>query len=183
MKKAYIFLADGFEEIEALTPADLLRRAGVEVCLVSLNQTAAVIGSHGIHVSADAVFEECAFDNADMLILPGGKVGTENLEQHGPLAELLLAANRKGTAIAAICAAPRVIGQLGLLNGKKACCYPGNESQLKGAQVVYDKVAVDGTMITSRGMGTAFPFGLALIEFLCGPEAAEAVARNTVYNL
>ena len=182
MTKVYLFLADGFEETEAITPADLLRRAGIDVCLVSLNDTVAVTGSHNIRLSADAVFAQCRWDDASMFVLPGGKMGTENLEKHGPLAELLRNADNKGITLAAICAAPRVLGRLGLLEGKQACCYPGEEPNLIGAQVIYEPVAIANGVITSRGMGTAFDFGLALVRHLCGAEAAEAVARKTVYK-
>ena len=182
MKRVYIFLADGFEETEAITPADLLRRAGIDVCLVSLNDTAAVTGSHNIRLTADAVFEQCNWDDASMLVLPGGKLGTENLEKHEPLAQLLMDAGTKEITLAAICAAPRVLGRLGLLHGKQACCYPGEESSLHGAQVIYEPVAIANGVITSRGMGTAFEFGLALVRHLCGSEVAEAIARKTVYN-
>lgn len=180
--QAFIFLADGFEETEAIAPADLLRRAGVEVSLVSLNDTAQVTGSHNIRLTADRTFDQCDLNHADMLILPGGKAGTEHLEQHQPLAKALISAARRGQALAAICAAPRVLGGLGLLQGKRACCYPGNEELLLGAQVEFQPVVADGNIITSRGMGTAFAFGLALVEFLCGAEAADIVARQTVYR-
>ena len=182
MKKVYLFLADGFEETEAITPADLLRRAGADVCLVSLNETTAVTGSHDIRLTADKVFEQCDWDDVSMLVLPGGKMGTENLEKHKPLAELLLSAGERGSTLAAICAAPRVLGRLGLLEGKPACCYPGEECNLLGAQVTYEPVAIANGVITSRGMGTAVDFGLALVRHLYGVEAAEAVARKTVYK-
>lgn len=182
MKKVFIFLADGFEETEAITPADLLRRAGIDVCLVSLNETVAVTGSHNIRLNADAVFEHCNWDDAYMFVLPGGKMGTENLERHKPLADLLLNAGEKGITLAAICAAPRILGRLGLLDGKQACCYPGEEASLSGAQVIYEPVTTANGVITSRGMGTAFDFGLALVRHLCGADAAEDVARKTVYK-
>lgn len=177
-----MFLAEGFEETEAITPADLLRRAGVEVCLVSLNETAAVTGSHGISLTADVLFDQCSWEDASMLVLPGGKAGTENLERHGPLALLLGESARRGVPLAAICAAPRVLGQLGLLAGKRACCYPGNEDFLQGARVEDVPVVVDHSVITSRGMGTAFAFGLALVERLRGKDAAAEVARQTMYQ-
>ena len=181
MKKVYLFLADGFEEAEAITPADLLRRAGAEVCLVSLNETRAVTGSHGIELRADAVFASCDFADADLLMLPGGKLGTENLERYEPLAELLKEAAARGVALAAICAAPRVLGRLGLLEGKTACCYPGNEELLLGAKVEYAPAVTDQGVITGRGMGTAFEFGLALAAYLYGEDAAEGLARQTVF--
>ena len=183
MGRTYVFLADGFEETEAITPADLLRRAGVDLVFVSMNETKSVMGSHQIMVTADAVFEQCSFDDAELLILPGGKAGTDNLEKNAALADILQRANRKGITLAAICAAPRILGRLGLLRGKKACCYPGNEDYLLDAEVVYSPIAVENSVITSRGMGTAFEFGLALVSHLCGENAAEAVARKTVYHV
>ena len=182
MNKVYVMLADGFEESEAIVPVDLLRRAGVDVILVSMNETANVLGSHGISIVADEIFAQCDWDQASLLMLPGGKVGTENLERHAGLRELLLSAEEKGIELAAICAAPRVLGRLGLLRGKPACCYPGNEDQLLGAQVMYEPVATAESVITSRGMGTAFAFGLALVRRLCGEETAARIARQTVYD-
>ena len=182
MERAYIFLADGFEETEAIAPVDLLRRAGVDVVLVSMNDTKTVTGSHQIKITADAVFTQYYFDDAALLILPGGRVGTENLENNEALADLLVSANRKGVTLAAICAAPRVLGQLGLLRGKEACCYPGNEALLLDAKVVFTPVAAADGVITSRGMGTAFQFGLALVRHLCGDDTAAEVANRTVYS-
>ena len=182
MKKVFIFLADGFEETEAITPADLLRRAGANVSLVSMNATTAVTGSHNIQIKADALFDSCDWSEAAMLVLPGGKTGTENLESCAALRELLVNASEKGITLAAICAAPRILGQLGLLRGKQACCYPGEEPKLQGAQVIYEPVAAAEGVITSRGMGTAFDFGLALVARLFGEDAANEVARRTVYK-
>ena len=183
MKRVFVILANGFEETEALTPTDLLRRAGVEVTLVSLNDTAAVTGSHNIRITGDAVFSECRFDEADLIMLPGGKAGTENLERHQPLHKLQRDAAARGAPTRRSTSAGRVLGQLGLLQGKAACCYPGNEDLLRGADVTFDPVTVADGCITSRGMGTAFEFGLALIRHLCGEDAAANVARQTVYQV
>ncbi len=181
MAKTAIFLADGFEEIEALTVVDLLRRAGIEITTVSIMGKKAVEGSHKITVEADALFDEVDYDSMDMLILPGGMPGTTNLENYAPLKEQILKFNDSGKNLSAICAAPTVYGKLGLLKGKKACCYPGRESDLLGADVQYSEVTKDGIFITSRGMGTAIPFGLAIIEHFQGSTAAEDMAKKIVY--
>lgn len=180
MKKIYIFLADGFEEVEALTTVDLLRRAGGDVHMVSVSGDLCVHGAHGIDVKADCLFED-ATDKADMLILPGGMPGTLHLKEHSGLTSLLKSYHESGRFIAAICAAPTVFGHLGLLTGRKACCYPGMESGLTGADVVFDPVAVDGNMITSRGVGTAIPFALTLIETLFGSEKSEEIKASIVF--
>lgn len=180
-KRAYVFLAEGFEEVEALTPIDLLRRAGVEVTTVSVTGEKAVCGSHQIPVVADTLFEDVKFDDADLLVLPGGMPGTLNLKAHQELAELLEASYENKTYIAAICAAPMVFGGLGFLKGRKASIYPGMEDELIGAEVTYDSVSVDGHVITSRGVGTAIPFALELIALLCGREKADQIGKAIVY--
>ena len=182
MAKTGIFLADGFEEIEALTVVDLLRRAGIEITMFSIMGKKTVTGSHGIEVSADALLEECDFDGLDMVILPGGQPGTTNLYNCAPLTEAVKAVNGAGKERAAICAAPTVYGRLGLLKGKKACCFPGCEGNLTGADVQTTEVTVCDNFITSRGMGTAIPFGLAIIEHFQGKEAAEEMGRRIVYR-
>ena len=181
MKKVSIFLAPGFEEVEALTPIDLLRRAGAQVTIVSIGEERMVTGSHQISIGADALFEELDFSNQDLLILPGGQPGTDNLKACKKLRALLENANKKGTLLAAICAAPSVFGRLGFLKGRKACCYPTLEEKLEGAEVVQDPVSADGHIITSRGMGTAIPFALKLTALLCGEEKAEEIGRSIIY--
>ncbi len=182
MAKTLIFLADGFEEIEALTVVDLLRRANIDITTVSIMGRKAVTGSHKITVEADTLIDEADFDTADMLILPGGMPGTSNLDACAPLKAKLQEFNDNGKKLAAICAAPTVYGKMGLLNGKKACCYPGCEDDLKGADVQTSEVTKDGNFITSRGMGTAIPFGLAIIEEFQGREAADSMAAKIVYK-
>lgn len=182
MKKVSIFLAEGFEEVEALTPADLLRRAGVEVTLVSVGDRREVTGSHGITVVADQMFSDMDFTDMDLLVLPGGMPGTLHLKEFGPLIELLRSFNEKGSKIAAICAAPTVFGAAGLLEGKKATCYPGMEDGLTGAQFSGERVVVDGNITTSRGLGTAIPFALSLITQLFDQEKAEDIRRSVVYG-
>lgn len=182
MSKVYVFLADGFEEIEGLTVVDLLRRAGAQTEMVSVMGKMEISGSHGILVKADCLFEDCDFSDADILVLPGGMPGTLNLGGHKGLTDLLVKANGQGTGIAAICAAPSVLGDLGLLKGKKATCYPGMEGRLTGAEVCFDSFVTDGNVTTSRGMGTAIPFSLELIRRLFGAEKAEEQGKSIVYQ-
>lgn len=182
MAKTAIFLADGFEEIEALTVVDLLRRAGIEITTASIMGRKNVTGSHKITVEADVFFDEVDFDSLDMIILPGGMPGTTNLGACVPLTNKIKEFNEKGKMLCAICAAPTVYGKLGLLNGKKACCYPGCEGDLLGADVKTNSVTKDGNFITSRGMGTAIDFGLAIIEHFQGKEAAKNMSDKIVYS-
>lgn len=182
MKKLYIFLADGFEEIEGLTVVDLLRRAGAEVCMVSIMGKKEICGSHKICVQADELFENCDFSDGDMFVLPGGMPGTLNLGNHQDLTELLKKADQEKKGIAAICAAPSVLGDLGLLNGKKAVCYPGFEERLTGASTSTDEAVTDGHITTSRGMGTAIPFSLELISRLFGKTKAKELADSIIYR-
>lgn len=183
MKRVSIFLAEGFEEVEALTPADLLRRAGAEVTLVSIGDKKEVAGSHGIVITADHLFTEMNFADADLLVLPGGMPGTLNLKACEPLLTLLKEHNAKGKKLAAICAAPTVLGYAGLLNGKKATCYPGCENGLTGAVCRTEPVVTDGTITTSRGVGTAISFSLSLIAQLYSQEKANEVAKSIVYGI
>ncbi len=182
MSKVLIFLAEGHEEIEALTVVDLLRRAKIDIDTVSITGNRQVTGSHGITTTADKLIEEADFASADMLVLPGGMPGTLNLEACQLLMEQVHAFNDAGKYIAAICAAPTVFGRAGLLKGKKACCYPDMEGDLLEAEVSYDDVNVAGNVITSRGMGTAIEFGLTIIEVFQGKEAADAMAAKIVYT-
>lgn len=170
MKKAYVFLAEGFEEIEAVTPIDLLRRAGVDAHFVSVTGKKAVTGAHGITYQADLLFEE--IEAADLLVLPGGMPGTTNLLAHQGLLQLLREQNAAKKQIAAICAAPMILGALGILRGKRATIYPGMESHLTDALPGTDAVVTDGNITTSRAPGTAIPFSLRLAELLTGDSAA-----------
>lgn len=181
MKRVSVFLADGFEEIEGLTVVDVLRRAGVKVNTVSVTGNFVVHGAHQIDVKADVLFDEMDFSGTDMFVLPGGMPGTLNLGKHDGLAGLLRIQNEKGAYIAAICAAPGILGELGLLKGRKACCYPSSEEKLEGAEVVHEPVVQDGHIITSRGMGTAIPFSLKLAELLCGAEKAGQVGKAILF--
>ncbi len=182
MAKVYVFLADGFEEVEALTTVDLLRRAGVEVVMTSIMGRKEVTGANGITVIAQELFEDINTEDADMLILPGGQPGTTNLGNCKPLTDVLTAWNEKNGKLAAICAAPTVYGSLGFLNGKKATCYPGCEGALTGAQTSTERVVTDGNITTSRGVGTAISFALRLISILVSEEKANQVSSDIVYG-
>lgn len=182
MAKVYIFLANGFEEIEALTVVDLLRRASIETSMISITGSMEVKGAHNITVKADALFENTEFNDADLLVLPGGMPGTAHLMEHKGLDELLREFHMKNKNIAAICAAPSVLGAKGLLAGKRATCYPGFESKLTDSIIVELDVVEDGNVITSRGLGTAIDFSLSLINKLIDKETAKRIADGIVYK-
>lgn len=182
MSRVCVFLADGFEEIEGLTVVDILRRAGVDTQTVSINEERTVTGSHRIPVQADVCLKDADFTETELLVLPGGMPGTLHLGECGELTKLLVQFHTDGKKVAAICAAPSVLGDLGILKGKKAVCYPGFEDRLTGAEVVYDRVAVDGNVTTSRGMGTAIPFALALTEQLVSKEKADEIRQGIIYG-
>lgn len=174
----YLFLANGFEEIEALCPLDLLRRAGVEVITVGIGSEV-IRGSHGITVHADIPDIMYRDASPDMIILPGGMPGAKNLDESKTVDIAIKTANKKGAYIAAICAAPFVLGKRGLLDGKDATCFPGFEDELHGANIITDRgVVVDGNMITARGMGVAQKFGLTLVSLLCGDEVAKNIEKS-----
>ena len=174
----YLFLANGFEEIEALCPLDLLRRAGVEVITVGIGSEV-IRGSHGITVHADIPDIMYRDASPDMIILPGGMPGAKNLDESKTVDVAIKTANKKGAYIAAICAAPFVLGKRGLLDGKDATCFPGFEDELCGASIITDRgVVVDGNMITARGMGVAQKFGLTLVSLLCGDEIAKNIEKS-----
>ena len=182
MAKVYIFLAEGFEEIEALMVVDVLRRAKIEITMVSITGSELVTGAHGITTIADILFEDTDYQDADMLVLPGGMPGTVNLTKHDGLSRLLKVFHDKGKDLAAICAAPRILGTKGFLNGKCATCYPGNEESLLGARYQDTDVVTDGNIVTSRGMGTAIDFSLSLVTKLKGEEDASRLAEAMQYR-
>lgn len=167
----YLFLANGFEEVEALAPLDLLRRAGLEVTTVGIGGEQ-ITGAHGITVMADIPDTMYADSKPDMIILPGGMPGARNLDESRIVDAALKAAVRCNAYIGAICAAPFILGKRGILNGKRATCYPGFEKELVGAQLCPEKVVTDGRIITAAGMGVAVDFGLALVEALKGADTA-----------
>lgn len=182
MSRIAVFFAEGYEEIEALTVVDICRRAGVEVQMVSVSGAKVVNSSHGVGVQMDMSFEEVNFDSLDMIVLPGGMPGTKNLEAHEGLMAQVDAFDRAGRYLAAICAAPSILGHRGILQGRKAGCYPGWEQHLTGAEVSMDDATVDGHIITGRGMGCAIPFSLAIVAQLLGQEQADKVAESIVYR-
>lgn len=176
MKKVFIFLTSGFEEIEALATTDILRRAGVDIETVSLIGQKTVRGGHGIAVEADWLFEEIDFKQTEMLILPGGTV---KINEHEGLKKEILSLNAQGGKISAICAAPMVLGGLGLLKGKRATCYPGFEKYLEGAVLkTSEPVVKDGNIITGRGPGLSIDFALKIVAELCGESKSDEVAKG-----
>ncbi len=181
MSKVGVFLADGFEEIEGLTVVDLLRRAGIDTVMVSVMEGKDVIGSHGIRVKADEMLRDTDFGALDMLVLPGGMPGTTNLENCRPLMEQVDTFHKAGKYISAICAAPGVFGRRGILEGRDATVYPGLEGELKGASPKETPTVVSDHILTSRGMGTAIAFGLAIVERFQGREKADELAKKIVY--
>lgn len=183
-KKVYIFLADGFEDIEGLTVVDLMRRAGIDIETVSIRESREIATSHGIEMKTDRVFKETDFSDADMLVLPGGMPGTKYLAGYKPLTDLLTDFNSKGKKIAAICAAPSVFSGLGFLKNRKATSYPSFMEIIAGdgAKTSEDNVVVDGNITTSRGLGTAVDFALSLISQLENDEKAKEIAESVVYT-
>lgn len=178
MKKVALFLANGFEEIEALGTADILRRAQIDVVTVSITNDKTVRGAYNIKVEADNTFSNIDFTDFDMLILPGGMPGAKNLNEHIELKNLLTEFNSKQKFIAAICAAPMVLGGLGLLKNKRATCYPGFEPELIGATITGENVVVDENIITGKGPGLVFDFGLRIVEQLLGLQVRREVQNG-----
>ncbi len=176
----YVLLAEGFEEVEAFAPVDLLRRAGVTVQTVSVDGTVVVCGARGIEAVADIPLNELNYEEMELLVLPGGYPGYENLGKSEAVRDLILRAVADGKKIAAICGAPSVLGDLGVLKGRKATCYPGMEDTL-GCEAVEEAVVQDGPFITSRGVGTALDFALALIAELVSAEKADEIRKGIVY--
>ena len=177
----YMFLAEGFEEVEALAPLDIIRRAGLEITTVGVGAKT-VVGSHGIPVTADITAEELADNAPEMVILPGGMPGTKNLDANETVHKVIADAVKNGAYLCAICAAPMILGKRGDLKDKDAVCYPGFEEYLEGAKLHERgcKIAVDGKIITARGMGVAVDFGLALVEALCGNDKASELKHAII---
>lgn len=181
MSKVYVFFGTGYEEIEALTVVDLLRRENIDTVMVSITDDKTVTGSHNISVIMDKTIGEADFTEADALVLPGGMPGTKNLEACEPLMEQVDAFIAEGKAVCAICAAPSVLGHRGHLKGKKATAYPSFESHLEGAEILHQPAVTDGCIITGRGMGCSIEFGLAIVEYLKGKEVKDALAEKIVF--
>jgi len=178
----YILLADGFEEIEALTVVDILRRANVDIKMVSVEDGNSVTGAHGIIVQADISIDMVQKSKMEMLILPGGLPGTDNLEGSAEVINLISYANENGKYIAAICAAPKILGRLNLLNGKSAICYPGYEGELIGAKIIEKGVVIDENIITAKAAGTAHSFAFAIVEVLCNKQMAQDISKKMYYK-
>ena len=176
-----MFLAEGFEEIEALAVVDILRRAQIRIDTVSISENYEVKGSHNIKVISDLNISEFNADNYDGFILPGGLPGTTNLENCDIVKDTLIWANNKGKYICAICAAPSVLGKLELLNGKNATCYPGYEDSLIGAKHSTQKVVFDKNAITSKGAGTAHDFAFEIVKLFRGNNVAEDIKNAMQY--
>lgn len=181
MEDVYAFLAEGFEEVEAIAVVDILLRAELGVKLISITDNLCVTGAHGIQINAQCKLTDLKETKARLLFLPGGMPGSTNLGKSTILKNSIIKANQDNRYIAAICAAPIVLGSLGLLKGKNATCYPGFESDLVGAKIISEKVVVDGNIITSKGMGTAIDLGLKLVEILVGEETAKNIEKSIQY--
>lgn len=179
MNTSFVFLADGFEEIEALATIDVMRRAGMPVVTVSINPTLQVTGAHGVPVTADALIDQCDLTQAEWLICPGGMPGASNLAACLPLTEALVAQNRKGGNVAAICASPAIVlAPLGIINGRDAVCYPGMEVECGAKWAATAMVVVDANVVTGRGPAAACEFGLTIVRQSLGADAAMQVAQG-----
>lgn len=182
MSKTAIFMADGCEEIEGLTVVDILRRSGLKIEMVSINGTTSVTGSHGITFLTDTTFETVHFDDFDAIVLPGGMPGTLKLGEHEGVNQLIQQFASEGKLVSAICAAPSVLGSAGILKGRRAVCHPGFEDKLTGAITSEDSVMTDGNIITSRGMGTAIDFALAILRYFKDDAAVADLKQKLVYR-
>lgn len=176
----YVFLADGFEEVEAIEPIDIMLRAGLDVKTVSLGNDL-VTGAHGIRVAADIMIDEVDCEQLDAVVLPGGGLGHENLDASESVHAIINYAVAHGKYVCAICASPSILGRKQLLNGKKATCFPGFEEYLYGAEYVTDKAVVDGKIITARGAGAAAEFGFEIVTALKSKEVADEVRAIMQY--
>lgn len=173
-----VFLAEGFEEIEAVAPIDIFRRAAIEVLTVSVTGNKVVAGAHAIPVLADVLFEDVAFAADDFLFLPGGLPGTTNLGNHEGLRELIHEKYAKGGNLAAICAAPSILGKMNILNGKEAICYPGFENALKGAHLSENKIVQAGNVFTAKAAGVAIEFALRIVESVKGADVSKSIREG-----
>ncbi len=174
--KVFVFLAEGFEEIEAIVPIDIFRRAAIDVTTVSISSKNEVCGAHGVTIIADQLFSETNFSENVLLFLPGGMPGTNNLDAHEGLKALLVNQVGDNKPVAAICAAPLILGKLNLLNGLEAICYPGFENELKGAKLSKEKIVKSGLISTAKGAGVALQFALKIVEDLKGKALSDKIA-------
>jgi len=180
MKKVFVHFANGFEEVEAITPIDVLRRAGCEVTTVSVMGKKEVTSARGVSIITDALYEDMDYSEVDLVVLPGGQPGSDNLNRHEGLKRQIRMLHDKGRMIAAICAAPRVLGSAGVLKGKRATCFPGTEDLLTGATFTGNAVEVDGNIITAKGPGAAMKFSLTLVEQLVGKSKADELKKAMI---
>ena len=182
MKKVYEFLATGFEEVEALAPIDIFRRGGIDAKTVSITGNKQVTGAHGVTVTADLTLEEADCSDADLLMLPGGMPGSTNLNDCEPLKALLASQAAAGKRVAAICAAPLVLGGMGLLKGKRATCYPGCEQYMTGADYTRELFTTDGNITTGEGPAATFAYAYELLALLTDQATADQVAEGMMYK-
>lgn len=182
MKKIGIFMADGCEEIEGLTVVDIVRRAKMEIVMISITGKREVTSSHQVTFLTDALAAEVDYDTLDGIVLPGGMPGTLNLQADETVNKVIRQFAAEGRLVCAICAAPSVLGAADILEGKWATCHPGFEEKLTGAKVEEKEVVVDGNVITSRGMGTAIPFALEIVRYFADDETVEQVRKGLVYR-
>lgn len=182
MAKVYEFIADGGEEIEALTTVDVLRRGGVDIETVSITGKREATMAHGVTIVCDKTFEEADLSDADMLLLPGGMPGATNLLEHEGVRKALLAQNAAGKLIGAICAAPMVLGDLGLLKGKKATCYPGFEKYLTGATYTHELWTKDGNIITGEGPAATLPYAYEILRLFADDATVQGLKDGMVFT-
>lgn len=182
MAKVYEFLANGFEEIEALAPVDILRRGGVDIKTVSVTGSEWAESSHGVTVRADLKMEDADLSDADMLLLPGGMPGATNLNAHEGVRQAIMAQAAKGGKIGAICAAPMVLGSLGLLRGRRATCSPGFEKYMDGAEYTAELFTVDGNIITGEGPAATLPYAYKILSLFVGNPAVKALEKKMQFE-
>ena len=180
MEKLAVQLAEGFEEIEAVTIIDVLRRASFDVTVVSITKKLEVTGSHSIIIFADQLFKNVDYSLIDMIILPGGMPGATNLNNHAGLQEQILNFNKNNKPLGAICAAPIVFGNLGILKNKNATCYPGFENKLEGATITGNNIELAGNIVTGKGAGVAMEFALKIVEMFKGKEFADELGAKMI---
>lgn len=182
MKKVYEFIANGTEEVEALIPVDVLRRAGVDITIVSTTGELVVTSAHNVNIVADALIEDVDVSDADLLMIPGGIPGAPNLCAHPTVREMILKQYKSGKLVSAICAGPMIFGSLGIAKGKRCTCYPGCEGDIAEAEYTAELVTVDGNVITGEGPAASFPYAYTLCEILCGKEKAEQLKQGMMFN-
>lgn len=175
-------IADGFEETEAIGVIDLLKRVDIDVVMISIEKEKIVRGAHNIYINCDEIYDDISLEDFHMIFLPGGMPGTDNLNKNERLKKEIFEFFSLGKKIAAICAAPSILGDMGILKGKKATCFPGFEKRLKGADIINEKVVRDGNITTSKGLGTAIDLGLDIVEQVMGKEISKELGSIIQYK-